>query len=281
MPRIKSGLALHRKRRRLQSTIKEAIPVAITPRPASVPFNWTHNLEHAIHNATEMKRSAVIACWQNSGSAGENLMSGVDGEITAIVEALRPALGDLDRGFVRRTIRNFVEIVDGGGIYYGQKGTGSGGHNRNLHLDSFASQYVLGLIESGYSFDRATVALHAYLVSNGQPCVGRSSVVTLVHSIGHVKRTVKARKQGDTDVDSAWAVRRLNWTTQLAVCLGIMQYNPLLPYTDSINPIPPCPRVLPDYFDVNHPNFKKFSIHQICSWDEMHIECWRIRERGK
>ncbi|KAF0752594.1 hypothetical protein AaE_005980 [Aphanomyces astaci] len=113
-------------------------------------------------------------------------------------------------------------------------------------------------MERGHGLRETSFAVNQHRANTGDGVVGVSAVYSAYQRLDPVVSTIAPIKQGDTSPDSPWAIARLNWTMQLAIRLGIWQW-------DSQR-LGPCPRA----FDAA--TLTPVAITQIVSWDETHKE---------
>ena len=108
-------------------------------------------------------------------------------------------------------------------------------------------------MENGLGHAGTHLLVNEFRMQNGQESVGLSAVCGMVKKLNPKVDEVGRRKQGSTDPESAWAGARLNWVTQLLICLGEIKLS-----SDNT----------PEYLQ----DLPSLSIQQIAFWDEVHKE---------
>jgi hypothetical protein len=122
------------------------------------------------------------------------------------------------------------------------------------------------------SFSMAMMLVNEHKRQKHQPPFSASAVYSLSKRLKPKVTKVVRKKQGDTDVNSAWAKARYNSVTQLLIRFGLLESQP----DENGN--------LADYF--NKDKITALQREQVADWEETHRKCqiggigsWVIYER--
>ena len=127
-----------------------------------------------------------------------------------------------------------------------------------IDANSFDAQLIADMIESGYSYQKSTIALNMKKHEMNLPFVTFSAVYGVANRLDPVRRTVKKRKQGSFNPDDKWSRARKGWTKQLLVRLGKLKLK-----SEDGEELKPC-------YDIT--KMTTINLPQVVFWDETHAK---------
>ena len=185
---------------------------------------------------------------------------GHDGIVTTIIRELNMSPGS--RNTVLRTLSTAWECYKQGVIYDGSRKPTGRKDCMITDLKSLDACIVADCMEQGMGL---TQTMHMVNVNRGTridvetglppPDLGRSAVYYTYLAMQPFITTILKSKQGSTDPESAWAIARYVWVTQLGLRLGIIK----------LAELPEEQRGLPWFT-----NLPPLETTQMAHWDETH-----------